>query len=125
MALAVSPALTLPIALDRLRVGLPVLAGIIGMAVAPFLLAVPTDLVVLGIAVKLAAVIFPAALPLAIGSAANKLVRMITGKLKELLAVTAVAIAHQAAPDRVGCRPAKIKTWIEIRSKLSPWRHPQ
>jgi hypothetical protein len=66
VALAVSPALALPIALDGFRVGLPVLARVIGMAVAPFLLAVPADLVVFGISVELVAVIFPVALPLAI-----------------------------------------------------------
>jgi hypothetical protein len=42
--------------------------------------------VVLGVGVELAAGIFPAALPLAIGSAANKLAGMITGKMKQLLA---------------------------------------
>jgi hypothetical protein len=51
------------------------------------------------------AVIFPAALPLAIGSAANKLAGMITGKLKQLLAVPTLAIAHQAAPNRDASRP--------------------
>jgi len=85
--------------------GLPVLAGVIGMAVAPFLLAVPADLLVLGVGVELAAVIFPAALPLAIGPAANKLVGMITGELKNLLAVAAVAIGHKAAPNRDASRP--------------------
>ena len=84
---------------------LPVLLGIVGMTGPPFLLTIPTDLVILGISVKLAAVIFPAALPLAIRSTADKLVGMITGKLKELLAVAAAAIAHQAAPDRDACRP--------------------
>jgi hypothetical protein len=69
-------ALTLPIALGGFGVGLPILAGIIGMAGASFLLAVPAHLVVLGIGVDLAPVIFPAALPLAIGSAANKLLGM-------------------------------------------------
>jgi hypothetical protein len=105
VALPVSPALALPISLDRFRVGLPVLAGIIGISAAPFLLAVPADLLVLGVGVELAAVIFPTALPLAIRSAANMLVGMITGKLKELLAVAAVAIAHQAAPDQDVSRP--------------------
>jgi hypothetical protein len=105
VALAVSPALTLPISLDGCRVGLPVLAGIIGISSAPLLLAVPADLMVLGVGFKLAVVIFPAALPLAIGSAANKLVGMITGKLKQLLTVATTAIAHQAAPDRDACRP--------------------
>ena len=86
--------LPLPIALDGFRVGLPVLAGIIGVASTPFLLAVPADLVVLGIGMEFAAVIFPTALPLASQLAANKLVRMITGKLKDLLAVATAAITH-------------------------------
>jgi hypothetical protein len=105
VALPVSPVLALPISLDGLRVGLPVLAGVIGMAAAPFLLAVPADLVVLGIGVELAAVIFPAALPLAIRATANKLVGMITGELEKLLAVAAVAIAHEAAPNQDAGRP--------------------
>jgi hypothetical protein len=105
VTLPVSPALTLPVSLHGLGVSLAVLAGVIGMAVAPFLLAVAADLVVLGIGVELAAVIFPAALPLAIRSTADLLMGMVTGKLKELLAVTAVAISHQAAPDRDACRP--------------------
>jgi hypothetical protein len=100
VALAVSLSLTLPIALDGCRVGLPVLAGIIGISSAPFLLAVPADLVVLGIGMNFAAVIFPAPLPLAIRLAANKLVRMITGKLKDLLAVATMAITHRTAPNR-------------------------
>lgn len=78
-------------------------AGIVGMTGPPFLLTIPTDLVVLGVGVKLAAVILPPALALAIRSTAGKLVGMITGKLKELLAVAAVAIAHRAAPDRDAC----------------------
>lgn len=91
MALSVSPTLTLPITLYGFRVGLPILAGIIGMVSAPFLLAVPADLVVLGIAVELATMIFPAPLPLAIRPAANKLVGVVSGKLKDLLAVATAA----------------------------------
>lgn len=94
MALAVSPVLTLPIALGGLGVGLPVLAGIIGISSAPFLLAVPADLQVLGIGLEHAAVVFLAALPLAIRPAANKLVGVVTGKLKDLLAVATAAITH-------------------------------
>jgi len=105
VALSVSPALALPIPLDGLRVGLPVLAGIIGVPSAPFLLAVQADLVVLGVGVELMAVILPAALPLAIGSAAHKLVRVTTGKLKDLLAVPATAITHQATPTGDAGRP--------------------
>jgi hypothetical protein len=105
MALPVPPVLTLPISLHGFRMSLPVLPGVVGMARPPFLLTIPTDLVILGIGVKLAAVILPSALPLANRSTADKLVGMMTGKLKELLAVSAVAIAHQAAPDRDTCRP--------------------
>ena len=50
-------ALTWAISLGGFRVFPPVLVGGIGMAVAPFLLAVPADLALLGIGVKLAAVI--------------------------------------------------------------------
>jgi hypothetical protein len=105
VALAVPPALTLPITLDGFGMGLPVLAGIIGISPAPFLLAVPADLVVLGIGVELATVIFPTTLRLAIRSAANKLLGVITAKLKDLLAVAATAITHQAAPNRDASRP--------------------
>jgi hypothetical protein len=105
VALPVSPALTLPVALHGLRVSLLVLPGIIRMAAAPFLLAVPADLTVFGVSFSFVAVIFPPALPLTGRSTADKLVGMITGKLKELLAVAAVAVAHQAAPNRDACRP--------------------
>jgi len=84
--------------------GLPVLAGIIRMTGPPFLLAVPADLAVLGVGVEFMAMIFPVALPLAIGSTANKLLRVIGGKLKDLLAVATTA-AHQAAPNRDASRP--------------------
>jgi hypothetical protein len=104
VALSVPPALTLPITLDGFGMGLPVLAGIIGISPAPFLLAVPADLVVLSIGTELAAVIFLVALPLAIGLAANKLVRMIAGNLKNLLAVEATA-THEAAPNQDASRP--------------------
>jgi hypothetical protein len=55
VAPAVSLALTLAIALDGFRVGQPELAGIIGVAGAPFLLAVTADLAIHGIGVELAA----------------------------------------------------------------------
>jgi hypothetical protein len=101
----VSSALTLPVSLHGLGVSLPVLLRIVRMTGPPFLLTIPADLVIFGIGVKLAAVILPSALPLASRSTAEKLVGMVTGKLKELLAVAAVAIAHQAAPGRDACRP--------------------
>jgi hypothetical protein len=100
------------------------------MAGAPFQLAVPADLMVLSIGVELAAVIFPAALPLAVGSAANKLVGMITGKLEQSLAAAAVAITHQAAPNRDASHPLRThhferfgtrrrKRRLEIKSGVS------
>jgi hypothetical protein len=94
----------LQVALGGVGVGLPILAGIIGISPAPFLLTVQADPVVLGIGVELATVIFPAALPLAIRAAANKLVGVVTGKLRNLLAVATTA-THQAAPNRDASRP--------------------
>jgi hypothetical protein len=79
VASPVPPVLGLPLTVDGLRVRVPILAGIIGTSSTPFLLAVETGQVVLGISVELAAVIFPAALPPAFGSTANKLVRVISG----------------------------------------------
>ncbi len=122
MALPVSSALALPISLDRLRVGLPVLARIVGVSAAPFLLAVPADLVVLGVGVELAAVIFSTALPLAIGSAANKLVGMITGELKQLLTVAAAAVIHQGGSES-GCEPSIVTASLQaIRNTRSKWK---
>ena len=92
------------ITVDGFGVGLSVLAGIIGISSAPFLLAVPADLVVLGIRVELMAVIFPAALPLAIRSTANNLLGMITRRLEKTLAVATTAITHQAAPNQDASR---------------------
>jgi ribose 1,5-bisphosphokinase PhnN len=46
----------------------------------------------------------PTALLLAIRSTAHKLVWMITTRLIDLLAVAAVAITHQAAPNRDASR---------------------
>jgi len=124
VALAISPALALSIVLDGFRVGLPVLARVIGMAVAPFLLAVPADLAVLGIGVELVAMIFPVALPLAIGSTANKLVGVITGKLKQLLATAAAAIIHQAAPElseSAHCAHTRRLPHRTTNLHLTPW----
>ena len=98
MAPPVSPALRLPVALHRLRVGLPVLPLIIGMASAPFLLAIPADLVVHGVGFNLATVIIPPMAPLTVWAPTNDLLRMKTGRLKELLAVAAKEGAHQTAP---------------------------
>ncbi|MBI1956160.1 MAG: hypothetical protein HYS38_07175 [Acidobacteria bacterium] len=103
-ALPVPPPLSLPVPLHRVEVGPPVLPEIIRMPSAPFLLAIPADLTVLGIAPKLVAVIVPPALALTVGATANELVRMKTGRLKRLLAGMTAVIAHWAAPDRDASR---------------------
>ena len=69
----------------------------------PFLLTIPADLVVLGIGVKLAAVVFPTALPLTVRSATNALLGVVTRKPKQLLAV-ATTMSHQTAPNRDASR---------------------
>src|SRR5271167_3373747 len=102
--LPVPPTLTLPVTPDRLGVGLPVLAGIIGMEVAPFALTVPADLMVHGVAFDLPAVVLAPALPLTIGVTANPLLRTKKGRLKRLVTITAAAIAHGTAPDQDASR---------------------
>jgi hypothetical protein len=84
--------------LHRLRVGLPILAEIIGMASTPFLLAVPADLAVDGICFNLLTVVLPPMVPPTVWAPTNDLLRMKTGRLKQLLAVTAMAVAHRGAP---------------------------
>jgi len=106
-------ALSLSIALDRLRVGLPVLPGIIRMAGTPFLLAVLTDLAIHGIGFQFAAVIFSSMVPSAGLAPTNDLVRMRTGRLKALLAVAASAIAHR------GLRIIKAKRYGELTARYS------
>jgi len=83
---------------DGLRVPLPVLLLVVGMGIAPLLPAFLHHLGVEGIGADLLVVIIAAAAPLAWGLAANDLLRMITGRLKDLLTVRATAITHQAAP---------------------------
>jgi hypothetical protein len=95
----------LPFSLHRLTVSLPVVLRIVRMTGPPFLLTILADLVIPDIGVKLATVTLPPALPPGSRSTAEKLVRMVTEELKELLAVAAVASAHQAAPGRDSCHP--------------------
>src|SRR5215469_17308426 len=92
--------LLLTVALGCLRVGLPVLLLIAGMLVAPLFPAAQRGIGVEGIGTNLVAMIFTAATTLASNLAANGLLRTIRRKLENLLAVTAVAITHQAAPDQ-------------------------
>ena len=103
-AALVAPTLLLAVSLHRLGVGLPVLRLIAGMRVAPLFPALADDLSVEGIGAHLAPVIIPAALSLAGGLATDGLLGTIGRKLKGLLAVTATAITHQAAPDQKAIR---------------------
>jgi hypothetical protein len=98
-AVALVTNLLLPaVPLDRFRVPLPVLLLIVGMSITPLFPALLHHLGVEGIGTNLGVVIIAAAAPLARGLAANDLLRMIAGRLKNLLTVRATAITHQAAP---------------------------
>jgi hypothetical protein len=100
-AVALVTNLLLPaVPLDRFRVPLPVLLLVVGMRVTPLFPALLHHLGVEGIGTNLGVVIIPAASPRARGLAANDLLRMIAGRLKDLLTVRTTAIAHQAAPDQ-------------------------
>jgi hypothetical protein len=81
------------------------------MRIAPLFSAFLHHLGVEGVGVNLFAVIIPAALPLARGLAANELLQMISGRLKDLLTVRATAIIHQAAPDQNASRSFCPELW--------------
>jgi hypothetical protein len=117
VALAVSPALILPIALDGFGVGFPILAGIIGISPAPLLLAVPADLVVLSIGLEFAAVIFPAALPLTVGAAARELTWTETRGLERLQTVTTPGITHHVGSES-GYEPFILSNLYGMRRRL-------
>ena len=103
-AAPVAPTLLLAVSLHCLGVGLPVVLLIAGMRISPLFPAVADDLRVEGIGAKLAPVIITVALSLAGGLATDGLLGTIGGKLEDLLAVTAIAIAHQTAPDQKAIR---------------------
>jgi len=92
--------LPLAITFHLLRVVLAVLLPVTGVCPAPLLRTVPADLLINRIGSNLPPLIIPPALPLARRLAANELLRMIAGRLKDLLAERATAITHQAAPDQ-------------------------
>jgi hypothetical protein len=96
----VTDLLLLAVPFHRLRVPLPVLLLVVGMRVAPLFAAFLHHLGVEGIGANLLAVIISAALPLARGLAANELLGMISGRLKEMLTITTTATIHQTAPDQ-------------------------
>jgi hypothetical protein len=95
----------LPVPILGIRVSLPVLPGIIRMTGTPFLLAVPADLAIHGIGFHFAVMIISPAVLLTVRAPTNGLVRMKAGRLKQLLAVTARAVAHR------GLRIVKHTLW--------------
>jgi hypothetical protein len=99
-AALVTDMLLLAVPFHRFRVPLPVLLLVVGMCLAPLLPAFLHHLGVEGIGANLFAVIIAATLPLARGLATNELLGMISGRMKNLLAVRATATVHQVAPDQ-------------------------
>jgi hypothetical protein len=100
MLALVPPALLLAVALRCLGVSLPVLPLIAGMRVAPLLAAAAHGLGIDGIGTNFVAMVFTLASTLAGNLATDGLLRVVAGRLENLLAITAVAIDHQAAPDQ-------------------------
>ncbi|PYT86003.1 MAG: hypothetical protein DMG36_26850, partial [Acidobacteria bacterium] len=96
--LSISPALLPAISFHLLRVILAILLPIVRVRPAPLPGAVKADLLIHRIAGDLLPTIIVAAFALACGLAANHLLRMIRGRPKGLLTVTATTVAHHAAP---------------------------
>jgi hypothetical protein len=103
-ALLVPLLLALAVPLHGAGMSLAVAFPVIGVLLAPLVGAVQANLPVEGIGGDLLAVIIPPPSLLALGLVASKLVGVIRGKLKGLLAVAAGTIAHQAAPEVGGLR---------------------
>jgi len=128
--LLVSLLLALTVPLHRAGVSLTVAFPIITVFLTPLVRALQARLAVDGIAGDLLAVIVAATSSLAVSLATSKLARVIRGRLKDLLAVTAVTIAHrrlrrlgvrslcaEAAPDPKP--PAKLECDVETAIEFS------
>ena len=96
----VAALLPLAIAFRLLRVVLAVLLPIARVSLAPLLRTLPADLPVKGVGDDVVPVIIAPALLLALRPAANELLGMIGGRLKDLLTVRATTTIHQAALDQ-------------------------
>jgi hypothetical protein len=96
----VTALLPLTITFHLLRVAQAVLLPIARVSLAPLVRTLPADLPIKGVGSDLASVIIAPALPLALGLAANELLGMIGGRLKDLLTIKTAAITHQAAPGQ-------------------------
>src|SRR5579884_4142307 len=98
------------------------------MLVSPLLAAFANDLGVEGIGTNFSPVIIPLSLTLTVGLAANLLLGMVRGRLKNSPATTATTQTHQATPDQnvlcsfspeVSLNPkAPIKNSVPIESHL-------
>jgi hypothetical protein len=99
-ALLVTALLPLPITFHLLRAVLAVLLPIARVSFAPFVRTLPADLPVKWVGSDLVPVTITPALPLALRLAANDLLGMIGGWLKDLLTIKTAAITHQAAPNQ-------------------------
>jgi hypothetical protein len=101
----VTALLPLAITFHLLRVVKAVLLPITGVSLAPLVRTLPADLPVKGVGSDVVPVIIAPALPLALLLAANELLGMIWGRLKDLLTIKTSAITHQAAPYQDVSRP--------------------
>jgi hypothetical protein len=90
------------ISFHLLRVLLAIFFPIVRVRRAPLPRALQPDLLIHRIGGDLLPTIIVAALALAYGLAANPLLRMIRGRPKGLLTVTATAVVHRAAPGESG-----------------------
>jgi hypothetical protein len=97
--LSVPQALLPAISFRLLRVVLAIFPPIVRVRLAPLSRTFQADLLIHRIGSNLLPMIIRAALALARGLAANPLLRMITIGLEGLLAVKAMTISHQAAPE--------------------------
>jgi len=100
-ALWVALLLTLAVPLHRARMSLAVAFPIIRVLLTPLVCAFEARLAVDGIGGDLLAVILAATLSLAVSLATSELVRVIRGRLKDLLAGTAVTIADRVRMPRL------------------------
>ena len=91
----VAEMLSLPVALDGLSVSLAIALLVIRMRVSPLLAALSYDLGVEGIGTNFSPVIIPLSLTLTGGLAANLLLGMVRGRLKDLLAIRTTSETHQ------------------------------
>jgi hypothetical protein len=91
--------LLLAISFRLLRVVMAISLPIVRVCLTPFSRTLQANLSIKRIGSNLLPMIVTAALALACGLVANKLVGMIRGGLKDLLTVTTTVIFHHAAPE--------------------------